>query len=206
MTDMKTPRVSIETPRLLIRPWDLDDAAGLKEAIDTSLEHLRPWMPWAQHEPESLDKKRERIARQRAAVFVEGTLQLGVFSRKGLRVLGSVSIRISAASGIANFGYWLRADEIRRGYATEAVLGCMFAAFRGLDALTAEIYCDPANVRSAAIPERLGYLNMPPAVRKTADGRDRVSGVWQMERVRFEEIHGATEGFNLRDELGRTIF
>lgn len=198
MTDMKTPLVSIETPRLLIRPWDLDDAAGLKEAIDTSLEHLRPWMPWAQNEPESLDKKRERIARQRAAVFVEGTLQLGVFSRKGSGVFGSVSIRITAASGIANFGYWLRVDEARRGYATEAVLGCMFAAFRGLDVRTAEIYCAPANVRSAALPARLNFLHLEPGVRKTADGRDRVSDVWQMERARFEEIHGATEDFKFR--------
>jgi len=91
------------------------------------------------------------------------------------------------------------------GLRYEAVLGCIFVAFRELDMLTAEIYCDPVNVRSAAIPERLGYFNIPPAVRKTADGRGRVSAVWQMERARFEEIHGATEGFILRDELGRAI-
>ena len=189
--------ISIETPRLLIRRWDLDDAAGLKEAIDTSLEHLRPWMPWAHHEPESLDKKRERIARQRVEFLVGESLHFGVFSSEGARVLGSVSIRITAASGTANFGYWLRADEARRGYATEAVLGCMFVAFRGLDVLTAEIYCDPANVRSAAIPARLGYHRIPAAVRKTSDGRDRVSEVWQMARDRFEEIYGMIEDYNL---------
>jgi RimJ/RimL family protein N-acetyltransferase len=202
---MKQRPHSIETPRLLIRGREANDAEGLKEAIDSSLDHLRRWMPWAHHEPESIELKRDRIARQCAEFLAGEQLHLGIFSREGTRVLGSVSIRNDAPSGIANFGYWLRADETRQGYATEAVLGCMFAAFRELDAHTAEIYCDPANVRSAAIPARLGYLRMPPAVRKTADGRDRMSEVWQLERARFEEIHGATKGFNLRDEFGRAI-
>jgi hypothetical protein len=30
------------------------DAPLLKTAIDASLEHLRPWMLWAQHESEDL--------------------------------------------------------------------------------------------------------------------------------------------------------
>lgn len=190
----------IETPRLLVRSWELEDAERLKEAIDTSLDHLRAWMPWAHREPENLEEKRARIARLQTAFSAERKLHLGVCKRDGSRVLGSASIAWHGGPEKANIGYWLRADEVGQGYATESVLGCMFAAFRRFGALTVEIYCDPANHRSAAIPARLDFLTLEPAVRKTADDRDRLSLIWQMERARFEEIHGATQGFSLRDK------
>ncbi|MES2731624.1 MAG: hypothetical protein V4714_07745 [Bacteroidota bacterium] len=42
----------IETDRLVIRCYEPSDAEKLKNAITESLDHLRPWMPWAQNEPE----------------------------------------------------------------------------------------------------------------------------------------------------------
>ena len=48
--------------RLVLRCWNPADAPLLKAAIDGSLEHLRPWMPWARHEPEALEAKVERLA------------------------------------------------------------------------------------------------------------------------------------------------
>jgi len=45
----------IQTDRLLIRCYSPEDAPKLKEAIDASLDHLRPWMPWAKDDPETLD-------------------------------------------------------------------------------------------------------------------------------------------------------
>lgn len=113
---MKQRPHSIETPRLLIRRREADDAEGLKEAIDSSLDHLRRWMPRAHHEPESLELKRDRFADQCAECLAGEQLHLGIFSSEGTRVLGSVSIRNDSAARIANFGDWLRADETRRGY------------------------------------------------------------------------------------------
>ena len=56
----------IETERLVIRCYEPRDASLLKEAIDSSLEHLRPWMPWAHQEPQTLEQKMELIRRFRA--------------------------------------------------------------------------------------------------------------------------------------------
>ena len=53
------PAYRIVTPRLVIRCWDAGDAPRLKEAIDSSLDHLRSWLQWAAQEPESLEKKLE---------------------------------------------------------------------------------------------------------------------------------------------------
>ena len=51
----------IETERLVIRCYDTRDAPLLKEAIDSSLEHLRAWMDWASREPQTLEEKVELL-------------------------------------------------------------------------------------------------------------------------------------------------
>jgi RimJ/RimL family protein N-acetyltransferase len=195
----------IKTPRLHVRCWELEDAQGLKDAIDTSLDFLRPWMPWANNEPESLDKKCERILNYRTAFFAKKQLTFVIFKTDTMKVIGSIAINWRVGPDIVDFGYWLRADEARKGYATEAVLGCTFAAFRALGSPLVEISCDPANDRSAAIPARLGYLPSEPAIRKTADQRNRVSQIWRMDRARFEKIHGANTGYTLHNADGEPL-
>ena len=53
----------IETDRLVIRCYQPTDAVLLKQAIDESLDHLRPWMPWAMEEPETVEEKVARLRR-----------------------------------------------------------------------------------------------------------------------------------------------
>lgn len=48
------PAYRIHTQRLVVRCWEPRDAPLLKAVLDESLDHLRPWMPWAQNEPEPL--------------------------------------------------------------------------------------------------------------------------------------------------------
>ena len=45
----------IETERLLIRCYEPADAQLMHSAITGSLEHLRPWIPWARQEPQELE-------------------------------------------------------------------------------------------------------------------------------------------------------
>ena len=58
---MTTAPYRIETERLVLRCYDPEDAPLLKDAVDRSLEHLRPWMPWTPDEPEALDTVYERL-------------------------------------------------------------------------------------------------------------------------------------------------
>ncbi|MGH3264185.1 MAG: hypothetical protein ACRDNS_19565, partial [Trebonia sp.] len=48
--------------KLVLRRWLKDDAAILEAAVMESIEHLRPWMPWAADEPLSAVKRRALIA------------------------------------------------------------------------------------------------------------------------------------------------
>ena len=63
----------IETERLVIRCYQPQDAALLKAAIDESLDHLRPWMPWAVHEPESVKAKLGRMRKYRGSLTLVKT-------------------------------------------------------------------------------------------------------------------------------------
>ena len=46
----------VESPRLTIRRWNAGDADALSAAIVASVDHLRPWMPWAADEPIGIER------------------------------------------------------------------------------------------------------------------------------------------------------
>src|SRR6478672_103701 len=147
----------IETPRLVIRCWDPDDARLMKDAVDSSLAHLRPWMPWAEAEPSPLEQKRQLLARF-AEDFARGDDAVyGIFEPDERRVVGGTGLHPRLDGNAREIGYWVRADATGRGLAGESTAALTRVAFEvdGVDRM--EIHCDPANVRSAAIPRRLGY-------------------------------------------------
>ncbi len=59
------PAYRIHTERLVLRCWQPADAHLLKAAIDESIEHLSPWMPWIAEEPTELTAKVELIRKCR---------------------------------------------------------------------------------------------------------------------------------------------
>src|SRR5256885_13226219 len=82
----------IETERLVIRCWEPEDAPLLKDAVDRSLEHLRPWMPWAPDEPEPLDTVYERLRTFRAGYDRDENLIMGVFEANESRAVGGTGL------------------------------------------------------------------------------------------------------------------
>jgi RimJ/RimL family protein N-acetyltransferase len=121
------PPQRIETERLVIRCWDVADAALLKDAVDSSLDHLRLRMPWARNEPEDLNRKIERLRKWRADFDAGRDFFYGIFSRDETRVLGGSGLHTRRGPGILELGYWIRADSINQGLATEtaaALSGC----------------------------------------------------------------------------------
>ena len=146
----------IETERLVIRCYDPEDAPLLKDAVDRSLEHLRPWMPWTPDAPESIDAVYERLRDFRAQYDRDENWIMGVFSPDDSRCLGGTGLHPRQGEGGVEIGYWIAADETGRGYATEvsAVLTRVGFSCLGLDRI--EIRVDPANERSERVPARLG--------------------------------------------------
>jgi RimJ/RimL family protein N-acetyltransferase len=148
---------SITAPRLLIRSTRLADAQQQKEAIDTSLDHLRPWMPWAHHEPSTIDVLAERLQRFEIEFHDDISWNYGIFSQDSNTLLGRAGLHTSKEPNDIELGYWLRASATGQGFATECAAALTRAAFTSLQTNRVLVTCDPRNIRSSKIPERLGY-------------------------------------------------
>jgi RimJ/RimL family protein N-acetyltransferase len=188
----------IATERLVLRCWRPADAPRLKDAIDSSLPHLRPWMPWALTEPTPLPQLAERLATF-AADFAAGRAWFyGIFVAAEDEVFGGCGLhprsvttneRADASAAEAcidrlEIGYWLRADATHRGYASEASRALLGAALSQPGIVAVEIRCDPENVGSAAVPRRLGF-RLVRTIRDDPvgpDGQPRETMVWEHDR------------------------
>jgi RimJ/RimL family protein N-acetyltransferase len=151
------PAYRIVTERFVVRCWEPDDAALLKEAVDSSLDHLLPWMPWAADEPQTLEEKVSLLRHFRAS-FDEGEdFVYGILDAREDRVLGGSGLHPRSGKDMREIGYWVRVDAEGQGVIAETTAALTRVAFQldGVDRV--EIHCDPANRRSAAVAERAGF-------------------------------------------------
>jgi RimJ/RimL family protein N-acetyltransferase len=141
---------------LVVRRASTSDVDDLVVAVNESLAHLRPWMPWAQlaATPESIGA----FLRDADAAWSEDReFQYSVRHGSRRPILGFFGLHARLGPHALEIGYWLHVDHVGRGTATSVAeaLTVMALSLGGVDRV--EIRCDAANVRSAAIPARLGY-------------------------------------------------
>ena len=108
------------TERLVVRCWEPRDAPLLKEAVDSSLEHLRPWMPWAHDEPQPLEAKVELVREFRGRFDLGQDFVYGIFSADESEAVGGSGFHTRHGEGIFEIGYWIRASRAGEGLCTEA--------------------------------------------------------------------------------------
>jgi ribosomal-protein-serine acetyltransferase len=171
----------VVTPRLQLRLWRVEDAPALSAAIERSLDHLRPWMWWAADEPRSPEDRIELIRSFRRDWEAGGDAALGVF--RGDEAIGSSGFHRRRGPHVLEIGYWIHVDHVRQGYATEAVAALTDTAFTVPGVEWVEIHHDRANVRSRAVPARLGFRfvgESPDVVRAPAE--EGVDCTWRVTR------------------------
>ena len=99
-------------PELTIRPWRQSDARALNEAVAESLDHLRPWMPWASG-PAPTEEWRRGWIRELLASEAEGSdLARGLFV--GDTVVGAAGLHDRVGPHAREIGYWVHAGWTRR--------------------------------------------------------------------------------------------
>lgn len=168
------PAYRIHTPRLVLRCWEPQDAPLLKEAIDSSIEHLKPFMPWAHNEPTSLQVKVDTIRRFRSRFDQGQDFIYGVFDPDEQRALGGCGLHARSREGILEIGYWMRADATHQGFATELSMALVQVAFEVHQVFRVEIHCVTENTYSAAVPRKLGFTHEG-TLRKAYSNQDRLS-------------------------------
>ena len=81
----------ILTPRLCIKPRELGEGRTLNQAICSSLEHLKPWMPFAQTAPTE-EQSEEHCRRALAKFILREDITLSIYSRDGGLFIGSTGL------------------------------------------------------------------------------------------------------------------
>lgn len=178
------PAYRIETERTVLRCWRPQDAPLIMEAIEKSVDHLRDWLPWAANEPTSLEDKIALLRRWRAQFDLDEDYTYGIFSPDEKAVWGGSGLHKRLSGSALEIGYWVRVDLINRGLATEVSAALSRVAFAVNSVERVEIHCDPANVRSAAIPRKLGFKQeeLVRCSAETTQGPTRATKIWTLSR------------------------
>jgi RimJ/RimL family protein N-acetyltransferase len=147
----------IETERLVLRCYEPADAPLLKEAVDASVDHLRPFSPWLGDELPTLDEQVEVVARFRVAFDAADAFTYGVFDPAERTLLGGTGLHARVGTGGLEIGYWVRASATRQGIATEVTAVLTRIGFEVCLADRIEIRIDPKNTKSFGVPQKLGF-------------------------------------------------
>lgn len=159
------PEDLLEHGPVTLRRYRADDLDAVFQAVTESLDHLRPWLPWA------ADYTKDSAAgflAKAAADWAGGTEYNYAIIADGA-LAGGCGLMSRIGPGGLEIGYWVHRAWTRRGLATAASAALVEAAFRlpGVDRI--EIVHDELNVASAGIPRKLGFtevgrrpLDMPP--------------------------------------------
>jgi len=135
--------------------WEETDAQELSDVIRLEAEYLGRWLPFASagYDPAAA---LDYIRRTRREWAEYRGLELKILYEG--RLAGSVGLHaVSREHGRGEIGYWLRENLQGRGIMTRAVRALVAYAFGPLGLHRLVVMAQPGNVKSRAIPERLGF-------------------------------------------------
>lgn len=150
----------IATPRLEFRAVAPGYGQQQLEAIQESIESLRPWMSWV-HDPENLTiLSRESWMVEHAAAFLRREkLFMLAFERVSGRFVGGTGFHdIDWEVPALAIGYWVRASMQGQGYATEMTVALTRYAFQALQVKRVEITHSAGNEASRRVIEKAGFM------------------------------------------------
>jgi RimJ/RimL family protein N-acetyltransferase len=167
---------------LVIRSWQPQrDAEGLAASVAESIDHIRPWLPWAA----DLPRDRAGIAAAMRDFLRESASKddenVGLFI--GSRVVGGSGFHPRIGPGGLEIGYWVHQDFVRRGIATTTSRALTDLAFTrdGIDRV--EIHHDKANVASGGVPRALGFRQVREEQREAKTPQQSgIAVIWRVTR------------------------
>ncbi len=201
------PAYRIHTRRLVLRCWKPKDAPLLSAAIQESLEHLRPWMPWIKDEPKGLEERIHWLRRHRGEFDLDQDFYYGVFNLDETRVLGACGLHTRIGKEVREIGYWIHAGHTNQGLGTELTAALTKVAFEVDKVHRVEIHCDPNNLRSAAIPRKLGFLHEATLRQRTptTSSERRDSMIWSLLASEYPTSKSASAEIEAFDVMGRKL-
>jgi RimJ/RimL family protein N-acetyltransferase len=145
---------TIETERLVLRPWSEADIPALYEAVDESRERLGTWLPWVAYYTDQ-SAATPFIEQVRQGWRTGSNLPLAVTERRSGRILGGIGFHGTITDAPIDWERGL--FETGKGYMREAVRAEIRLAFEHFGGRKLAIRCDARNTHSRRIPESLGF-------------------------------------------------
>ena len=149
----------IITPRLKIVSCDPEYAADLLQAKNESMPQLREWMSWAHNKEQTLEELTAQMREWYAKFILREELMLLAYTHEDELVVATGFHRVDWKIPRADIGYWCKTSAQGNGYVTEAANALTRYAFEVLKFRKVTIHVDKENTKSAAIPQRLGFLH-----------------------------------------------
>ena len=164
--------LDIDTPRLTIRPYRLEDAGEAHRVIDGFRGQILPWVGFGHTKHFSLADTTAWVAEMaRCAVEPCGPhvpsgpvfpgVEAPIFEKDTGAYVGIVCVhQIAPDTRSCETGYWVRGDRKGRGYATEATRHWLSHLLTpqvegGMGLNRVRIYCSSANGASEAVCRKL---------------------------------------------------
>ena len=146
---------SITDGVVTLRPFRMEDASELYEAVCESLEDVKPWMSWA-HDEYSMEEARSFIAITRARWEEDTLFAFVITDAKIGSVLGGISLsHLHPVYRLCNVGYWVRTSRHGEGIAGRAVKLATRFGFEQVGLVRAEIVIAAENRKSIRVAEKL---------------------------------------------------
>lgn len=136
----------------LLRRFRSEDLDRLWDAVEEERERIGPWMPWVETARTKEDERvwLERVTSDRSSVEALGIWVEGEFA-------GGIGLMVDPFGIVGEIGYWIRSRFEGRGLVTRACETLIGHAFDDLGIHRVVIRAGTENLRSRAIPERLGF-------------------------------------------------
>jgi ribosomal-protein-serine acetyltransferase len=137
-----------------LRILEARDAEEVFNQVDKNREYLSTWMPWASSS--MLEDTKAFIQSELNRFAKNNGFTSGVFYNN--KFVGCLGIHeIDWNNKKTSIGYWIGAEYQGRGIMTDAVKSMINYTFKVLELNRIEIRACTENLKSRAIPERLGF-------------------------------------------------
>lgn len=150
------PRLSIRIDEdTELRIYEERHAQEVAELVDRNREYLRQWLPWVDSS-RTVEDGRAFVKSSLLQFANNEGFQTGIWYQG--RLAGGIGYHpINWASRKVEIGYWIGESFQGKGLVTKACRTLITYAFEELGLNKVEIRCATENIRSCAIPKRLGF-------------------------------------------------
>jgi ribosomal-protein-serine acetyltransferase len=142
-------------PGIMIRLFEDRDAEAVFAAVERDRTYLREWLPWVDP-ARSTQEIRDFIGRSQAQWEENRSPNCGIWVNG--EIAGCIGCHaIDYGNRNCSIGYWLSSAMQGRGIITKCCMALLDYLFGELDLHRVEIRCGTGNLRSGAVPQRLGF-------------------------------------------------